>query len=204
MMVMSISIFAQDSVIVDISGDVAYYSKNISTFTGLMFGENPAVVTHMNVNAQLKDFNLSAAYSGQLGIQHLDEGDRFNMLDLSVGYSVNKELNLSVGYELTYTDKDKDEFGHGVFAMATWSKKKVSSTLIFFADPKFSSTYYIGSADVKVGKNMSVYLLGGYTNTKTSPYGLVGVKYTGKFFVGTYYVIDKDNPGPCCCVGISF
>jgi len=207
MVLLSISVFAQtDSVIVSFSGDVAYYSKNLSTFTGLMFGENPSVVTHVNVGADYKKFNISAAYSGQLGIQHLTDGDRFNMLDLSLSYSVSEELNLSAGYELTYTDNEHDEFGHGVFAMAMFHKDRVSSTAIFFADPKIQNTYYIGSVDLQVGKNVGIYTLAGYTNTKDTPlYGLIGLKYKkGGFFAGTYWVFDKDNPGPVVSVGLSF
>ena len=200
--------FAQtDSVIVSFSGDVAYYSKNLSTFTGLMFDENPSVVTHVNVGADYKKFNISAAYSGQHSIHHLEDGDRLNMLDLYCCYNVNKELNLSVGYELTYSDNTgNDEFGHGVFAMAMFHKDRVSSTAIFFADPKIQNTYYIGSVDLQVGKNVGIYTLAGYTNTKDTPlYGLIGLKYKkGGFFAGTYWVFDKDNPGPVASVGLSF
>ena len=201
-----VSAQTKDTVSVDFSGDVAYYSKNLSTFTGLMFGEEPALVTHMNVGANYKKFNISAAYSGQLGIQHLTDGDRFNMLDLSLSYSVSEELNLSAGYELTYTDNEHDEFGHGVFAMAMFHKDRVSSTAIFFSDPKIQNTYYIGSVDLQVGKNVGIYTLAGYTNTKDTPlYGLIGLKYKkGGFFAGTYWVFDKDNPGPVVSVGLSF
>ena len=191
---------------VSVNGDVGFYTKNLSTFTGLMFSEEPAMVAHMNVGVDYKKFNISASYSGQHAIHHYEDGDRFNMLDLSVGYKISKGLVVSLGYEMTYTDTEKDQIGHGVFAMAKWSKCKVSSTLIFFADPSFKNTYYIGSIDLRVMKNVSVYTLAGYTNTKTSPlYGLVGVKYSkGSFFTGTYWVFDKDNPGPVVSAGLTF
>ena len=206
MSLLSISMSAQTDSVISFSGDVAYYTKNLNTFAGLMFGENPSVVTHMNVSADYKNFNLSVAYTGQHSIHHLEDGDRFNMFDLSLSYSVSEELSLSAGYELTYTDNQDDEIGHSIFAIATWSKGIVSTNFIFFADLEFSSIYYIGSTDVKVGKNMGVYALAGYTNTKTSPwYGLVGIKYTnGHFFAGTYWVFDKDTPGPVASFGLSF
>lgn len=114
------------------------------------------------------------------------------MVDLFLSYNVSKELSVSAGYELTYTDnKDsKDKIGHGVFAMANYNKERVASTFIFFSDPSFKDTYYIGSIDMKVMKDISVYTLGGYTNTK-GWYGLVGVRYnTGKISVDTYYLSD--------------
>lgn len=190
----------------NVSGDVAYYSKNLSTFTGLMFSEEPAMVAHMNAGINYKDFNFSASYSGQLGIQHLTEGDRFHMLDLSAGYMVSEKVGLCAGYELAYTDSEQDELGHGVFAMCTYAGNKVSSNLIFFADPKIQNTYYIGSVNVEMMKNVSLYVLGGYTNTKSTPwYGLVGVKYSmDSFFVGTYCVLDKENTGPVVSVGMKF
>ena len=203
-----VSVSAQkDTLSVNFSGDIGYYTKNLSTFTGLMFGENPSVVSHMNVCANYKNLNISAAYSGQHSINHLEDGDRFNMLDLSVGYKVNKEFGLCTGYELTYSDNEiDDEFGHGIFAMATWSKNKVLTNFIFFADPTFKSTYYIASVDVKVSKNVSVYSLGEYTNTKSTRwYGLGGLKYSkGNFFAGTYYMLDKDTPGPVVSIGMTF
>ena len=183
---------------VEVTGDVAFYTKNLSTATGIMFSEDPAMVVHMNMNTTTwKGFTLSAAYSGHMGMQRLQDGDHFHMLDLSCGYSFNKEISACVGYELTYTDAENDQIGHGVFAMATYTKRVVSSTFIFFADPSF---------DVKVGKNVSVYALGGYTNTNSNPwYGLVGIKYSkGSFFTGTYWMFDKSNPGPCACVGLTF
>lgn len=192
--------------VMSVSGDVAFYSKNMSTFTGLMFGEEPAIVSHLNACLEVKNFSMSAAYSGQNAINHVTDGDRFHMLDLSVGYKVNKEFGLCTGYELTYTDTDEGEIGHGVFAMAMYNKNKVSSNLIFFADPTFKSTYYIGSIDVRVMKNVSLYVLGGYTNTKSTPwYGLVGIKYAkGNFFTGTYLVFTKYNPGPIVSAGVTF
>jgi len=200
--VVSVCVKAQ----VNVNGDVAYYSKNLSTFTGLMFSEEPAMVAHMNAGINYKDFNFSASYSGQLGIQHLTEGDRFHMLDLYAGYMVSEKVGLCVGYELAYTDSEKDELGHGVFAMCTYAENKVSSNLIFFADPKIQNTNYIGSVNVEMSKNVSLYVLGGYTNTKNTPwYGLVGVKYSmDSFFVGTYCVLDKENPGPVVSVGMKF
>lgn len=192
---------------VNVSGDAAYYSKNLSTFTGLMFSEDPAMVSHLNITLDTMNFRLSAAYSGQHAIHHLKDGDRFNLLDLSVCYNVNEELGLSAGYELTYADNiEKDEIGHGVFAMARYSHNNVNSILIYFSDPKMVNRYYIGSVDVEVMKNVSLYTLAGYTNTKDTPlYGLIGLKYKkGGFFAGTYWVFDKDNPGPVCSVGISF
>lgn len=203
MVVMSLCVKAQ----VSVSGDVGFYTKNLSTFTGLMFSEEPAMVSHLNTSLELKDFSLSAAYSGQHSIHHLEDGDRFNMLDLSIGYKVNNEISTYLGYELTYTDKEgHDEFGHGVFAMAMFHKDRVSSTAIFFADPKIQNTYYIGSVDLQVGKNVGIYTLAGYTNTKDTPlYGLIGLKYKkGGFFAGTYWVFDKDNLGPVASVGLSF
>lgn len=205
-LMVSVSMFGQkDSVSVSVSGDVAYYTKNLSTFTGLMFGEEPAVVSHLNVNAHLKDFNFSAAYTGQNSIHHVTDGDRFHMFDLSAGYKVNNEISACVGYELTYSDAEDDEFGQGVFAIATWSTKGSVATFILFADPKIQNRYYIGSFEQKVG-NVSLYVLGAYTNTKTIPwYGLVGLKYSkDNLFVGTYYMLDKDNPGPVISLGLTF
>ena len=203
MVLVSLCVKAQ----VSVSGDCAYYTKNLSTFTGTMFSEEAAMVSHLNTSMEIKDFSLSAAYSGHYLTHRLEDNDsHFHMLDMYVSYKV-KDLNLSVGYEATYSDYkgQQDEFGHGVFAMAMYAKNKVSSNFIFFSDPKIENRYYIGSLNVEVMKNVSVYGLAGYTNTKTSPlYGLVGVKYTGKFFVGTYYVLDKINPGPVVCAGVTF
>lgn len=207
--VIGVNVNAQtkDTVCVKFTGDVAYYSKDLSTFTGLMFSEKPAMVADMNVNAQLKDFSLSAAYSGHYLTHRLQDNDsHFHMLDMYVSYKV-KDLNISVGYEATYSDYkgQQDEFGHGLFAMTSWSTKKSVATFIFFADTKIQSRYYIGSFDQKVG-NVSLYVLGAYTNTKTMPwYGLIGLKYTnGHFFAGTYVVFDKQNPGACASVGVTF
>ena len=202
MVVVSLSVKAQ----VSVSGDAAYYSKSLSTFTGLMSSEDAAMVSHLNTSLKLKEFSLSAAYSGHYLMHRQDNDNHFHMLDMYISYKV-KDLNLSVGYEATYSDYkgQQDEVGHGVFAIATWSRNKVSTNFIFFADPKIESRYYIGSLNVEVMKNISIYTLAGYTNTKTSPlYGLVGVKYTGKFLVGTYYILDKSNPGPVVSVGVRF
>ncbi len=208
MVLLSTTMFGQkDSVSVKFSGDIGYYTKNLSTFTGLMFGENPSVVTHVNVGADYKKFNISAAYSGQHSIHHLEDGDRFNMLDLSIGYKVNNEISACVGYELTYSDNLEDgEFGHGVFAMAMYNKNMVSSTLIFFADPQLKNRFYIGSADLQVLKNISMYGLIGYTNTKGSPlYGLAGLKCKkGDISVGAYWVFDRDNPGYVISLKLGF
>jgi hypothetical protein len=128
------------------------------------------------------------------------------MFDLSLSYSISEELSLSAGYELTYTDNQDDEIGHSIFAIASWSKGRVSSNFIFFSDLEFRSAYYIGSVDINVMKNVSLYTLGAYTNTKNTPwYGLIGLKYTnGHFFAGTYWVFDKDNPGPVVSAGVTF
>lgn len=204
----SVLVFGQDSVRVNVNGDCAYYTKNLSTFTGLMFGEEPAVVSHMNINAKLRDFSLSAAYSGHYLTHRLQDNDsHFHMLDVYVSYKV-KDLNISVGYEATYSDYkgQQDEFGQGVFAMAKYAKNKVSYNFIFFADPRIQNTYYISSVDLQVMKNVSIYLLGGYTNTKSTRwYGLGGLKYSkGNFFAGTYYMLDKDTPGPVVSIGMTF
>lgn len=204
MAVSVVSVSAQkDTVSVNFSGDVSYFTKNVSLATGLKFGDNPALVVHMNTLLEFKDFNLSAAYSGHIGIQRIQDGDHFHMFDFSADYMISKKLNLSIGYELTYTDMTHGEFGHGVFAIGTFTGERLSSNVIFFADPSFKSTYYIGSTDVKVGKNMSLYVLGGYTNTKTSPwYGLFGIKYTSSNFTTGLYIISGN--GIAFNIGIQF
>ena len=173
-----------------------------------MVSQEPAMVAHMNTSLELKDFSLSASYSGHMGTQRVKDGDHFHMFDLYAHYSLNKEMGISIGYELAYTDniQSKDAIGHGVFAMASYSKKAVSSLFIFFADPKIENRYYIGSLNGELMKNLSLYILGGYTNTKSTPwYGLVGLRYSkDNFFAGTYWVFDKENPGPLCGVGVTF
>ena len=190
-----------------VSGDIGYYTKSLDLNTGVVISEEPAMVSHLNVGVEYKKISFSAAYSGHHGVQNFQDGDHFHMIDLFLSYKVNK-LSVNAGYELNYTDnKDsKNEIGHGLFAMATWSKNKMFYSFIFFSDPRFMDTYYIGSLDFQVGKNVSVYSLGGYTNTKSTRwYGLVGLKFNnGHFFIGTYWVFDKDNPGPVVTIGLPF
>lgn len=197
----TVAVFGQQ---INLNGDVAYYSKNLSTFTGLEFSEQSAVVTHVRGGFDYKKIGLSCTYTGQ----HAIEGNKFNLLDLAANYKLNGELEISAGVEFTYQDEveGKDAFGKGVFAMANYSKNRVSANCIYFSDPKMVNRYYIGSVDLQVGKNVSLYTLAGYTNTKDKPiYGLVGVKCTkGDVFVGTYWVFDGDNPGPVVALGLTF
>lgn len=204
-LMVTVAVYGQQKV--NVCGDISVYSKNLSTFTGLEFCEEPAMVAHVNTSTQFKQFSVSATYTGQIAFNHVSDGDRFNLLDLGLNYELNENLTLSTGYELTYTDNvGNDEVGHGIFAMAMYHGDKVSTNAIFFADPQLKNRFYIGSADLALMKNVSIYALAGYTNTKDNPlYGLVGVKCTkGDVFVGTYWVFDKDNPGPVISLGLGF
>jgi hypothetical protein len=185
------------------SGDVQFATKNASTGTGLIFSEDPAVILHANPSIQFQNgkWSVTAFYSGQVSLQC-----RYHIVDLLASYKINDEFSIYVGPEFTYKDAEIDAVGSGLVGMVTWNKKKFESTFIFYADSKFKSFYYIGSASYKITSEISIYGLAAYTNAEPCPYyGLVGLKYSkGNFFASAYYSIRKDTPGPIFQVGIKF
>ena len=194
------------SVNVNVSGSAMYSSKNASVGTGLVFSENPAVISQVNVNLSHGKWGLLASYSGYTGLQHLSVGDQYHLLDVFGSYQINDEFTLYVGPEFTYKDLDEsdDVFGAGLIAMMTWNREKISSTVIYYTDPHFSIHYVIGSADYRIINNFSVYGLVGFTTAESSPvYGMVGAKYEKDVVsVGVYYTFRELTPGPHFTVGI--
>jgi len=190
-----------------ISGSAMYSSKNASVGTGLIFSENPAVITQLNANLSYNKWGLLTSYSGYCGIQRLSAGDQYHLLDVFGTYKVNKEITLYGGPEFTYNDVEgTDNFGMGLVGMMTWSKKNLSTTLIYYTNPSFSFHYVIGSAEYRIVNNFSVYGLGGFTTAEAKPfYGMIGAKYSNNVvFCGVYYAFRKNAPGLHFNIGFNF
>lgn len=205
---MSIAQNVEHNVEVGVSSSVMYSSKNASVGTGLVFSEDPAVISQLNVNITSGKWGVLASYSGYTGLQRLSIGDQYHLLDVFGTYQINEEFTLYVGPEFTYKDLDESEdvFGAGLIAMMTWNREKISSTLIYYTDPRFSIHYVIGSIDYRIIDNFSAYGLFGYTTAEQTPvYGLLGMKYSkNEFFAGVYYTFRENAPGPHFNVGFKF
>jgi opacity protein-like surface antigen len=193
---------------VSVSGSAMYSSKNASVGTGLVFSEDPAVISQLNVNITSGKWGMLASFSGYTGLQRLSIGDQYHLLDVFGTYQINEEFTLYVGPEFTYKDLDESEdvFGAGLIAMMTWNREKISSTLIYYTDPRFSIHYVIGSIDYRIIDNFSAYGLFGYTTAEQTPvYGMLGMKYSkNEFFAGVYYTFRENAPGPHFNVGFKF
>jgi len=191
-----------------VSGSAMYSSKNTSVGTGLVFSENPAVISQLNANITSGKWGLLTSYSGYCGIQRLSVGDQYHLIDIFASYQINDEFTLYVGPEFTYKDiaESDDVFGAGLIGMMTWNRNRISSTLIYYTDPHFSIHYVIGSADYRIVDNFSAYGLVGFTTAEASPvYGMAGIKYSkDAFFAGVYYTFRYNAPGPHFNVGFKF
>ena len=191
-----------------VSGSAMYSSKNTSVGTGLVFSEDPAVLTQLNANFSYNKWGVLTSYSGYCGIQRLSVGDQYHLIDIFASYQINDEFTLYVGPEFTYKDiaESDDVFGAGLIGMMTWNRNRISSTLIYYTDPHFSIHYVIGSADYRIVDNFSVYGLVGVTTAEPTPvYGMVGAKYSkDAFFAGVYYTFRYNAPGPHFTVGFKF
>lgn len=193
---------------VSVSGSAMYSSKNTSIGTGLVFSEDPAVISQLNTSVSYEKWAISAYYSGYTGIQRLNAGDQYHLVDLFASYNITDGLTLHVGPEFTYKDLSEtdDVIGSGLVAMMTWSKNKVDATVIYYTDPHFQIHYVIGSASINITKNFNAYGLVGVTTAEASPvYGMAGVKYSkDAFFAGVYYTFRYNAPGPHFNVGFKF
>ena len=198
--------FAQ-SVEFGVSGSAMYSSKNASVGTGLVFSEDPAVICQMNASVSYNKWAISAYYSGYTGIQRLSVGDQYHLVDLLASYNITDGLTLHVGPEFTYKDNNESDIvGSGLIGMMTWSRNKISSTFIYYTDPKFTIHYFIGSVDYNIVDNFNAYGLVGVTTAEPTPvYGMVGVKYSkNAFFAGVYYTFRYNATGPHFNVGFKF
>ena len=190
-----------------VSGSAMYSSKNASVGTGLVFSEDPAVICQMNASVSYNKWAISAYYSGYTGIQRLSVGDQYQLVDLLASYNITDGFTLHVGPEFTYKDtNESDIVGSGLIGMVTWSRNKISSTFIYYTDPKFTIHYFIGSVDYNIVDNFNAYGLVGVTTAEPTPvYGMVGVKYSkNAFFAGVYYTFRYNAPGPHFNVGFKF
>ncbi|MBQ2600085.1 hypothetical protein II582_01640 [bacterium] len=204
---MSIAQNVEHNVEVGVSSSVMYSSKNASVGTGLVFSEDPAVISQLNVSVSYNKWAVSAYYSGYTGIQRLSVGDQYHLVDLLASYNITDGLTLHVGPEFTYKDtNESDIVGSGLVAMMTWSKNNFDATVIYYTDPHFSIHYVIGSADYRIIDYFSAYGLFGYTTAEQTPvYGMLGMKYTkNEFFAGVYYMFRENAPGPHFNVGFKF
>ena len=201
---MVVNMFGQTSF--NVSGDVQISSNNISLGTGIEFEKAHAFIGHMNAGVQYKDFGLSVSYGGYKSLTGSET--MFNLVDLIGSYKVNSELTIMAGYELTYWDHkiEDDEIGDGIFAMATWSKGKFSTTGIIFTNPQFSFIYLIESANYQITDHVSAYGLVAYTNAEAYPfYGLAGLKVSkGSISVGAYGIARYNSPGVTINLEIGF
>ena len=190
-----------------ISGDAMYSSKNASTGTGLVFSEDPAVILHVNTTLTYNKWGVSAFYSGYTGLERFSVGDQYHIVDLLASYTINDEFTVYVGPEFTYKDvNDTDIVGSGLIGMVTWNRNKISSSFIYYTDPKFTIHYFIGSVNYNIVDNFSTYALVAYTTAEPTPvFGMVGVKYSKDvFFTGVYYAFRDNAPGPFFNVGFKF
>ena len=191
---------------VSTSGSVMYSSKNASVGTGMIFSEDPAVICQLNASLSYGKLGVFASYSGYTGIQRFNIGDQKHLFDVFGSYEFCDGLTVYVGPEFVYNDSEVDVTSAGLVAMMTWSKGRISSTLIYYTNPQFTFHYVIGSMNVEISSNFSAYVLGGYTTAEDTPvYGVAGLKYTkNAFYVGAYYAIRSNAPGPFFNIGFAF
>ena len=201
---MTQSVFAQ----VGVSGDVQFFSKNASLATGFVYDETPAIILHLNADYQIPSsrFGVSGFYTGHTSRKETGVVNHYHLVDICAHYNITNGLVIYAGPELIYKHTDGNKIDVGLLGMITWSKEKFATSFIIYTNPQFQFFYYIGSANINVCKNVSIYTLGAYTTAEQFPvYGLSGLKYSnGKFFTGAYYVFRKDAPGPTFHIGFTF